>query len=93
MAVLKLHGTPFSTAAMRALAALYEKELDFELVPVDMKAGQHKSEAFLALNVSLIVFFHDRKNLFYCFMEGCLSGWSEIFPFRWPMSEWGGFLR
>ncbi|KAM7276791.1 hypothetical protein ACFE04_018657 [Oxalis oulophora] len=50
MAALKVHGSPFSTATMRVLAVLHEKELDFEFVPVNMGAGQHKSEAFLALN-------------------------------------------
>ena len=52
MAVLRVHGSPISTAVMRVVAALYEKELEFEFVTIDMKAGQHKSEAFLALNVS-----------------------------------------
>ena len=52
MAVLRVHGSPISTAVMRVVAALYEKGLEFEFVSVDMKVGQHKSEAFLALNVS-----------------------------------------
>ncbi|CBI36818.3 unnamed protein product, partial [Vitis vinifera] len=50
MAVLKVHGSPFSTATMRVVSALYEKGLQFEFVSIDMKVGQHKSEAFLALN-------------------------------------------
>ncbi|KAM7276019.1 hypothetical protein ACFE04_017885 [Oxalis oulophora] len=50
MAALKVHGSPFSTATMRVLAVLHEKELDFEFVPINMGAGEHKSEAFLALN-------------------------------------------
>ncbi|XP_031282668.1 glutathione S-transferase-like [Pistacia vera] len=50
MAVLKVHGAVLSTASMRVFACLYEKDLDFQFVPVDMKAGQHKSETFLSLN-------------------------------------------
>ncbi|KAI4339477.1 hypothetical protein MLD38_024419 [Melastoma candidum] len=47
---MKLHGSPISTATMRALAALYEKDFDFEFCLVDMKSGAHKSPAFLSLN-------------------------------------------
>lgn len=54
MAGIKVHGTAFSTAAARVLATLYEKDLEFELVPIDMRAGEHKTEAFLALNVSFM---------------------------------------
>lgn len=50
MASIKVHGVPMSTATMRVLAALYEKDLDFELIPVDMRAGAHKQEPFLSLN-------------------------------------------
>ncbi|CAN6815851.1 unnamed protein product [Brassica oleracea] len=50
MASIKVHGVPMSTATMRVLAALYEKELEFELIPVDMRAGAHKQEPFLSLN-------------------------------------------
>ncbi|KAF7847158.1 hypothetical protein BT93_L3273 [Corymbia citriodora subsp. variegata] len=48
--VMKVHGSVFSTAAMRVLIALHEKDLEFEFVPVDMRAGEHKKEHFLALN-------------------------------------------
>ncbi|CAG7873506.1 hypothetical protein HID58_016740 [Brassica napus] len=47
---IKVHGVPISTATMRVLATLYEKGLDFELVPVDMKAGAHKQEPLISLN-------------------------------------------
>ncbi|TXG63471.1 hypothetical protein EZV62_010465 [Acer yangbiense] len=50
MAGIKIHGSVISTAAQRVFACLYEKDIDFELVPVDMSAGEHKSEAFLAKN-------------------------------------------
>ncbi|KAF3576778.1 hypothetical protein DY000_02028266 [Brassica cretica] len=47
---IKVHGVPISTATMRVLATLYEKGLDFEIVPVDMKAGAHKQEPLISLN-------------------------------------------
>lgn len=50
MGVVKVHGIPLSTAAMRVMACLYEKELEFELVPVDLRAGEHKKEPFISLN-------------------------------------------
>ncbi|KAK8532588.1 hypothetical protein V6N13_131901 [Hibiscus sabdariffa] len=50
MAVLKVHGNPLSTATQRVLACLYEKDVEFQLVDVDMRAGEHKSEKFLSLN-------------------------------------------
>lgn len=50
MAGIKVHGSVFSTATQRVFASLYEKDLAYELVPVDMKAGEHKKEAFLSLN-------------------------------------------
>ena len=48
---MKIHGSPHSTATMRALAAAYEKDVDFEFVPVDMASGAHKQQPFLSLNV------------------------------------------
>ncbi|KAJ4892547.1 hypothetical protein Rs2_32295 [Raphanus sativus] len=50
MAGIKVHGVPISTTTMRVLATLYEKGLDFELVPVDMKGGAHKQEPLISLN-------------------------------------------
>lgn len=61
MATIKVHGVPMSTATMRVLAALYEKDLQFELIPVDMRAGAHKQEPHLSLNVT------QRTNLFLVF--------------------------
>jgi glutathione S-transferase len=50
MAAIKVHGSPLSTATIRVLAAIYEKELDHEFVLVDMRVGEHKKEHFLSLN-------------------------------------------
>lgn len=52
MSTMKVYGSPISTAAMRVFATLHEKDLDFEFVPINMAAGEHKSPAFLSLNVS-----------------------------------------
>ncbi|KAH7838425.1 hypothetical protein Vadar_026235 [Vaccinium darrowii] len=50
MATMKVHGAMFSTASQRVFACLYEKQLEFELVPVDMSTGGHKKEPFISLN-------------------------------------------
>ncbi|KAL8548594.1 hypothetical protein ACS0TY_007765 [Phlomoides rotata] len=47
---MKVHGAIISPSAMRVLACLYEKDLDFQFVPVDMATAQHKNKSFLALN-------------------------------------------
>lgn len=49
---MKVHGSLFATAPMRVLACLFEKDLDFEFVHVDLCAEDHKKEPFLSLNVS-----------------------------------------
>ncbi|XP_048441519.1 glutathione S-transferase-like [Pyrus x bretschneideri] len=50
MAAIKVHGSVISTAAMRVFATLYEKDIEFELVPIDLGAGEHKKEPFISLN-------------------------------------------
>ncbi|KAE8671309.1 Glutathione S-transferase [Hibiscus syriacus] len=50
MAAIKVHGSPLSTATQRVLACLYEKGVDFQFVSINMAAGEHKSDNFLALN-------------------------------------------
>ncbi|KAI4387665.1 hypothetical protein MLD38_000081 [Melastoma candidum] len=47
---MKLHSSPISTTTMRALAALYEKDFDFQFCLVNMKSRAHKSPAYLSLN-------------------------------------------
>ena len=96
MAVLRVHGSPISTAVMRVVAALYEKELEFEFVTIDMKAGQHKSEAFLALNVSWIVFSRDRGKLFANVLLKVFFVdvvWPERILRVSLTDEWVGFVR
>ncbi|KAI9180987.1 hypothetical protein LWI28_024936 [Acer negundo] len=47
---LKLYGAPMSTCTTRVTISLYEKDLDFELIPVDLFAGEHKKPPFLSKN-------------------------------------------
>ncbi|KAM3376623.1 glutathione S-transferase [Capsicum galapagoense] len=47
---IKVHGPIMSPAVMRVVAALKEKNLEFELVPVNMQNGDHKKEPFITLN-------------------------------------------
>jgi glutathione S-transferase len=46
---ITLYGNP-KTRAFRAIWALTEADLPFELVKLDMTKGEHKSEAFLKIN-------------------------------------------
>ncbi|CAN8237751.1 unnamed protein product [Cochlearia groenlandica] len=50
MAGIKVFGLAASIATRRVLLALHEKNLDFELVHVDLKDGEHKKEPFLSRN-------------------------------------------
>ncbi|KAF8394554.1 hypothetical protein HHK36_020765 [Tetracentron sinense] len=50
MACLKVHGSVFSTAVLRVITCLNEKDLEFELVPINMAAKEHKKEPFISLN-------------------------------------------
>nr|BAF56180.1 glutathione S-transferase [Allium cepa] len=47
---LKLYGPTLSPNVVRVIAVLNEKGLDFELIPVDMKSGEHKKPEFLQIN-------------------------------------------
>lgn len=51
MAIRKLYGTLGSPDTIRALASIFEHELDFEFIPIDLNAGEHKTESFLSLSV------------------------------------------
>ncbi|KAF8044568.1 hypothetical protein N665_7849s0001 [Sinapis alba] len=50
MAGIKVFGHAASVSTRRVLLTLHEKNLDFELVHVDLKDGEHKKEPFLSLN-------------------------------------------
>ncbi|KAM7521498.1 hypothetical protein LguiA_011400 [Lonicera macranthoides] len=47
---LKLYGLALSTCATRAMACLHEKGVDFELLSVNMSAGEHKQPPFIEKN-------------------------------------------
>ncbi|XP_022759704.1 glutathione S-transferase F13-like [Durio zibethinus] len=47
---LKLYGIAMSTCTSRVMTCLHEKKVDFELVPVNLFAGEHKQPPFLAKN-------------------------------------------
>ncbi|XP_024968606.1 glutathione S-transferase-like [Cynara cardunculus var. scolymus] len=47
---IKLYGAVGSSPTFRALAALIEKDLDFEFIPVDYAGREHKSPEFLQRN-------------------------------------------
>ena len=48
--MMKLHGFPMSPNTRRALVALEEHGVPYELVPVDLMSAEHKGAAYLALN-------------------------------------------
>ncbi|XP_009628525.1 glutathione S-transferase-like [Nicotiana tomentosiformis] len=48
--VIKVHGPVQSPAVLKVIACLKEKELDFELVHVNLPAGDHKKEPLISLN-------------------------------------------
>ncbi|CAH9079180.1 unnamed protein product [Cuscuta europaea] len=47
---LKIHGSLATPATLRVIVCLEEKGLKYELVPVNLQAGEHKKEPFLRLN-------------------------------------------
>ncbi|GAB4843592.1 hypothetical protein Ancab_013556 [Ancistrocladus abbreviatus] len=50
MAIRKVYGSLSCPATLRVLASLFEHDLDFEFLPVDLDAGEHTTQAFLSLN-------------------------------------------
>lgn len=50
MAAIKVHGHHFSTASTMVLCCLAEKEVEYELVLVELSAGAQKQPQYLALN-------------------------------------------
>ncbi|KAK9282078.1 hypothetical protein L1049_004990 [Liquidambar formosana] len=47
---IKLYGLPRSTATCCVLTCLHEKEVEFEFVPVNLSAGEHKQPSFTTKN-------------------------------------------
>ncbi|XP_013610598.1 PREDICTED: LOW QUALITY PROTEIN: glutathione S-transferase F3 [Brassica oleracea var. oleracea] len=50
MASIKVFGHATTTSTRRVLLTLHEKNLDYELVNVELKDGEHKKEPFLSRN-------------------------------------------
>lgn len=57
-APLKVYGPTLSTAVSRVLACLLEKDVEFQLIPINMSKGEHKKPDFLRMQVLSIVFLH-----------------------------------
>ncbi|KAI3773134.1 hypothetical protein L6452_04335 [Arctium lappa] len=47
---IKVYGSMLSTATLRVLLCLAEKDLDFELINIDLAAGEHKMPHMLSRN-------------------------------------------
>lgn len=48
---VKVYGPPMSTCTARVISTLEEMGADYEVVPIDFAAGEHKQPAHLARNV------------------------------------------
>lgn len=48
---VKVYGPTLSTAVSRVLACLLEKDVDFQLISVDMSKGEHKKPEYLKIQV------------------------------------------
>lgn len=47
---VKVYGPPLSTAVSRVLACLIEKDVPFQLLPVNMAKGEHRSPDYLKIH-------------------------------------------
>ncbi|KAK7042922.1 hypothetical protein VNI00_008658 [Paramarasmius palmivorus] len=45
--VLKFYGAPLSTCTRRVGTVLYEKQIPYELIPIDLAKGEHKAPDFV----------------------------------------------
>nr|GMD03775.1 glutathione S-transferase-like [Ipomoea batatas] len=55
---VKVYGPPFSTAVSRVLACLLEKDVQFQLVSVNMAKGEHKSPDYLKIQVTILTIIY-----------------------------------
>lgn len=51
---VKVYGPPMSTAVARVLACLLEKDVNFQLIPINMSKGEHKKPDYLKIQVPFI---------------------------------------
>ncbi|MCL7035951.1 hypothetical protein MKW94_018056 [Papaver nudicaule] len=54
MALIKVHGIPLSGATAIVMICLAEKGVPYELIPVELAKGEHKSPSFLSKNVIIL---------------------------------------
>lgn len=54
--VVKVYGSLKSACTQRVLCCFIEKEVEFEIVNVDLPSGEHKQPNFLALQVLIFNF-------------------------------------
>ncbi|XP_010259661.1 PREDICTED: glutathione S-transferase F13 [Nelumbo nucifera] len=47
---VKLYGIAMSTCTTRVMTCLHEKGVDFEIVPINLSAGEHKQPSFISKN-------------------------------------------
>lgn len=59
----KVYGSLNSAATLKVLACLFEHDLDFDFVPIDLEAGEHKKKPFLSMNVSSLAYIFLLLNL------------------------------
>lgn len=52
---VKVYGTLRSGCTQRVLACFLEKEVEFEIVDIDLQAGEQKRPEFLLLQVTFII--------------------------------------
>ncbi|XP_059659528.1 glutathione S-transferase PARB-like [Cornus florida] len=50
MAPRKVYGSLNSPATLKVMACLFEHNLDFEFVQINLEAGEHKKQPFLSMN-------------------------------------------
>ncbi|ESW32606.1 hypothetical protein PHAVU_001G002000 [Phaseolus vulgaris] len=61
---VKVYGPPMSTAVSRVLACLLEKDVQFQLIPVNMAKGEHRSPEFRKLHpFGQVPAFQDGDNI------------------------------
>ena len=62
--LVNVYGPPMSIAVSRVLACLYEKNVKFKLISINMSKGEHKKPEFLKLQVLLQLHTHNSLPLF-----------------------------
>lgn len=93
MGSVKVYGPTMSTAVSRVLACLFEKEVPFDLIPVNMAKGEHKKPDYLKLQVVTFFFFFLHSYVFiYCHMPVIFSRYYYCFSLLVSCSHSAKFL-